>query len=163
MREENRPVTAITVADLLAHPVWQYVHVENSDETAVRPIKRVPVANLTNKIVGDQVTLSNGERIWALIGNVDTTNARFTSHFLTLSVEREARWFSLARYHDYDFFERGPEALARFLGRSTSEVFPITYDIRKYAKGDPAALNSQILLEPIERLSRAEIIAMAVP
>jgi hypothetical protein len=70
---------------------------------------------------------------------------------------------SLARYHDFDYAERGPEALARFLSLPVEEVFPIAFDIRAYAHGDPHALCGSVRQELRERLSRAEIIAMAVP
>ncbi len=163
MIENVKPVSSLSVADLQAYPVWQYTNREGFDETFVRPVKRVPVVNLTGKVVGTQVVLGNGQRVWALIGNVDAKNARLTEHFLTLSVERDGRWFTLARYHDLDYAENGPEGLAGFLGLPVDEAFPIAYDLRKYAKGDAAALSGQIRKEPRERLSRAEIIAMAVP
>jgi hypothetical protein len=163
MIENVKPVDSLTVADLQAFPVWQYTNREGADETHVRPVKRTPVTSLTGKVVGTQATLANGERIWALIGNVDSKNPRITEHFLTLSVERDGRWFTLARYHDFDVAASGPEALSQFLGLAVAEVFPIRYDIRSVAKGDEAALQGQIRKAPRERLSRAEIIAMAVP
>jgi hypothetical protein len=163
MIENVKSVDSLRVLDLQAHAVWQYANREGSDETAVRPVKHVPVANLTGKVVGTQVQLANGEHVWALIGNVDASNPRLTEHFLTLSIERDGRWFTLSRYHDLDYAENGPEALATLFGLPVEDVFPISYDIRKYAKGDAAALSGQIRKEPRERLSRAEIIAMAVP
>jgi hypothetical protein len=163
MIENVKQVDTLQVADLQAHPVWQYTNREGGDETFVRPVKRVPIANLSGKVVGTQVMLANGRRAWALIGNVDPTNARLTEHFITLSVERDGQWFTLSRYHDFDYAENGPEAFSRFLGLPVDDVFPIAYDIQEYAKGDAAALAGQIRSEPRERLSRAEIIAMAVP
>lgn len=163
MIENVKAVDSLTVADLQAFPVWQYASREGADETYVRPVKRTPVASLTGKVVGTQVALANGERIWALIGNVDTKNPRMTEHFLTLSVERKGQWFTLARYHDFDIAENGPGALSQFLGLAPDDVFPISYDIRSVAKGEDAALQGQVLKGPRERLSRSEIIAMAVP
>jgi hypothetical protein len=163
MIENVKPIDSLRVIDLEAHPVWQYANREGADETFVRAVKRVPVTSLTGKIVGALVVLANGERPWAIIGNVDSVNPRLTEHFLTLSVEQGGTWFTLARYHDFDYAERGPEALAHFLRLAVDEVFPIVYDIRAYSTGDAAALSGQILKEPREKLSRAEIIAMAVP
>lgn len=97
-----------------------------------------------------------------MICNVDTRNARSNEHFLTLAIERDGQWFTLARYHDWDWAERSPDALASFLGLSVEEVFPIRYDLRKYSKGETAALVGQVLKEPRERLSRSELIALAV-
>jgi hypothetical protein len=101
--------------------------------------------------------------VWAIIGNVSAGDPRSTEHFLTLSVERSGRWFFLPRYHDFDYGERGPEALARFLSLSPDDVFPIAYDLSPYVEGgDPAALSGTITKEPREKLTRAELIAMAL-
>ena len=158
-----KSINSLTAEDLRSHPVWQYVSDEASDETSVRPVKRIPVANLTGKVLGVQVLLANGSRAWALLGNVDPTNPRLAHHFPTFSVERDGRWFHLARYHDYDRDQRGPEKLAGFLGLSVEDVFPISYDARHCAKGDSSALIGTILDEPVEKLTRAEIIGLAVP
>lgn len=107
--------------------------------------------------------LANGNRVWALIGNLDTKNARMNEHFLTLSVVHNGKWFDLARYHDHDYVDHGPDALAHFLGLSIDDVFPISYDVRRYAKGEAEALAGTVQKKPRVRLSRAEIIAMAVP
>src|SRR5262249_37701259 len=121
-----KTVDSLSIEDLRRHPVWQYATRERADETSVRPIKRLPASNLTGKVVGVPVVLANGRKVWALIGNVDATNPRLTTHFLTLSVERDGRWFHVARYHDFDYEERAPEKLAAFLGLAVNEVFPIT-------------------------------------
>lgn len=160
MIEKAKTIGSLTVADLQAFPVWEFTNSEGVDETFVRPVKRTPVVSLTGRVVGTQVVLANGKRVWGLIGNVDLKNPRVTEHFLTVSVERNGDWFDLARYHDFDAAERGPEALARFLGLAVDETFPITYDIDQVAKGDDAALRGQIPKTPRERLSRQEIIAM---
>lgn len=163
MMKNMKPIEALEVSDLQAHAVWQYANVDGASETLVRPIKRLPVARLTGRIVGTRVQLANGTCIWALLGNIDESNARLTEHFITLSVFQDGRWFTLARYHDFDYSENGPDALARFLGIPIDEAFPIAYDIRQYVKGKTAALASLIPKEPRERLARAELIALAVP
>jgi hypothetical protein len=101
--------------------------------------------------------------VWSFLGNIDTSNPRLTEHFLTISIEFNGKWFHLARYHDYDFADRSPAKLATFLGKEVDSVFPISYDIRSFAEGEPYALTGTIEKEPQERLTRAEIIAMAVP
>jgi hypothetical protein len=163
MIENLKHVDALQVADLQAHPVWQYANREGGDETLVRPVRRGLVSNLAGKLVGTQVTFSCGQRTWALIGNVHPNNMRLTEHFITLSIERDGKWFTLSRYHDFDYAENGPEALSHFLDLPVDELFPIAYDINDCFKGGGAALSGCILREPRERLSRAEIIAMAVP
>jgi hypothetical protein len=143
--------------------VWECVNDDSLGERAVRPVKSLPVKHLTGRLIGTQVRLANGAAVWALIGNIDAGNPKLTEHFITMSLERGARWFHLARYHDPDCAERGPEALARFLGLALDDVFPISYDVRQYANGHDAALAGVVGREPRERLTRAQIIALAVP
>jgi hypothetical protein len=54
------------------------------------------------------------------------------------------------------FARSGPEELARFLGLHVDDVFPITVDVRRYVRGDPALLTTIKLKEPQERLTREE-------
>lgn len=156
-------VEELTVSDLETFRVWQYVNNDSAGETKVRPIRKVPAKSLTGKIVGSKVMLNNREEIWAILGNIDANNPRLSEHFLTVSIERNGKWFTLSRYHDYDYAVNGPEGLATFLNLSVDQIFPINYDISKYAIGVPAALSGIILKEPREKLSRAEIVALAVP
>jgi len=167
---------SLTVSDFEAHPVWQFVNNDVLGETMVKPVRKLPVVELTGKIVGTRVDLANGGKAWALIGNVNPWNPRKTEHLVTLSIERGGEWFHLARYHDFDYEERGAEALSLFLGLGVDEVFPISSDLRRYAEGDAAALVGSVLKEPRKRLrtlghsatsmramgARAEIIAMAL-
>jgi hypothetical protein len=69
-------------------------------------------------------------------------------------------WFHLARYFDVGFSAHSPDALARFLGLHVDDVFPIFVDVRRYVRGDPAALTAIVLKEPQERLTREEIRAL---
>jgi hypothetical protein len=164
MSGQSKNIEEIEAADLRTFPVWQYTNDDgNAGETTIRPIKKLPVKNLIGRIVGTQVRLANSTNIWALIGNVDINNARLTRHFLTLSVLWSGRWFTLARYHDVDAEENGPQALATFLGLRTDEIFPISYDVSRFSLGIPDALTGIIEKVPREKLTRAEIIALAVP
>jgi hypothetical protein len=160
MNENIKPVEALTVADFRAHPVWEYLNDDEIGETMVQPVETIPVESLDNRLIGAQVRFANASRVWALIGNFDVTNPRSTQHFRTLSIDRSGKWFQLARYHDVDFAKRSPEALARFLGLHVDDVFPITVDVRRYVRGDPAALTAIVLKEPQEKLTREEILAL---
>jgi len=159
----SRPISTLSADDLAKHPVWQYSHDDDQGELSVRPVGRLPVSSLSGKVVGTKVRLSSGAEIWALIGSIDSRNKRLNQHYLTISVEHDGHWFHLARYHDHDYVTRGPDQLARFLGRAVDDVFPLTYDVRPFAVGDADALAGVITKEPLERLSRAQIIALAVP
>ena len=163
MNEEHKPIEQLQVADLRSHPIWQYVNTDAAGETNVQPVRRIPVESLTGKLVAVQVCLANGNLFWGLIGNLDPKHPQLSQHFLTLSVEYSGKWFALSRYHDPDYTTNGPSALTRFLGLDIDQVFPISYDVTRYVKGDPSALSGKIFKEPRERLTRAQIIAMAVP
>ena len=162
MNARSKPVESLQVSDFLAHSVWEYTNDDESGETAVCPVERIHIKDLEGKIVGTRVQLANGNWVWASICNVDANNPRSTEQFVTISLERNGRWFSLARYHDLDYAERGPDALARFLGFTVDEVFPIQYDLTPYVIGDPAALVGSVLREPRQRLSQNELIDLAI-
>jgi hypothetical protein len=159
---KTKSVLSLRVSDLEKHPVWQFVNEDEGDETAVRPVNRLPVSSLMNRIVGTQVQLAEGSSVWAIIGNLDTENARMNEHFVVLSIERKGKWFQLERYFDLKHREHGSKALARFLRLPVDKVFPISYDVRKYAKGEANALAGTVLKKPRVRLTRAELTALAV-
>jgi hypothetical protein len=160
---EFKKAELLTTADLQQAPVWEFVNDDELGETAMRPIKKLPVKNLAGRLVGTEVRLANGSKVWGLLGNVKVANPKLNEHFITLSVERDGTWFTMARYHDIERNEHGPQALAEFLGLRVDEVFPISYDISRFSLGDPAALVGTIEKEPREKLTRAQIIGLAVP
>jgi hypothetical protein len=162
MSEQIKFAENLAVADLEAFPVWQFLYEDEKGESAVRPVRHTPVENLKGCLVGTQVQLKNGVRLWALIGNVSSNDPRRTQQFLTLSIFRNGRLFHLARYFDFDFNEHGPHELARFLGLRIDEIFPISYDLTPLSLGDSRALKGTIDVDPPERLTRAERIAMSV-
>jgi len=157
-----KPIASLRVSDLEKYRVWQFTTNDPADETAVRPIKRLPVSTLMGKLAGARISLANGERLWALVGNLDEQNAQLNEHFVTLSIERSGCWFHLARYHDADYDQTGPEGLARFLGLPVDDVFPISYHVREYVKGNPPLLDGIVLKEPRVRLTSSQLIAMAL-
>lgn len=112
--------------------------------------------------MGTEPTLANGASVWGAITNFDTQNARRNLHFSSLSIPGPDGWFHLARYHDVDADENGPAALARLLKVEIRDVFPISYDLSQHVKGDANILKGSILAEPTERLTRDEIISLAV-
>jgi hypothetical protein len=162
MSTQHKRVEDLSSADLTKFPVWEFLNQDQKGETAVRPVKAIPVRNLIGRLVGTQVRLANGSKVLALIGNVTVNNPRSTRHFLTISFFQPGKRFTLARYHDFDWNERGPSDLANFLGARVEDIFPISYDLSQFATGDPAALVGAIDAEPRERLTRAEIIALAI-
>src|SRR6266404_9699308 len=106
MIENIKSVESLTVADLQAHPVWEWLNDDEIGDTMMQPVEELPVESLDNRLVGTQIRLANGSQVWALIGNFDVSNPRSTQHFLTLSIEHDGKRFHLARYHDVDFAAR---------------------------------------------------------
>ncbi len=164
MKGDARPVDALTVADIREAPVWEFALCEElyPDETYVTPVRALPVLDLGRRVVGTQVLLRNGKCCWAILGGIDLSSLRRTQQCRGLSLSCEGKWFHLARYHDADYSEHGPDQLAKFLGLTRSEVFPISYDISSVAKGEPAVVRGQIPAEPEEKLSDDELIQLAL-
>jgi hypothetical protein len=159
-----KDVTKLTPADFRAHPVWTFSGSDEPSETTVEPVKKLPVKSLAGALVGVEVTLACGKKVAAFLGNIEVDQPKPTEHFLTLSVFGErGEIFHLSRYHDFDYQDHGPDALAAFLKMKKEEIFPITWDVRHLVSGAPTAVHGQILSEPRERLSRAHLIALAVP
>jgi hypothetical protein len=154
----------LRIPDLEADPVWEYLFDEsNDDESNVRPVKKLPVSSLGNRLLGTQVRLHNGKFVWAILENVRLDDPIFTSHFLSLSLWTGKDWFSLARYHDPDFSSRSPDILAAILDTQVGDLFPILYDIRAYCRsGDPSVLQGRVDAVPIRRLSESELIGLAI-
>ena len=162
--KEKKPISELTPADLEAHPVWEFIpESHDRDETWVVPVHRLPVRHLDGRIVATRLRLACGETAAGIIGNVSLDSPRSTEHFLTVTVFRgDGRSFDLARYHDGDRSQRGPSALAEFLAVTVADVFPITYDISAVAQGAAEVLRGRIQAEPCERLSKDELIDLAL-
>ena len=156
----KKTIDTISVGDIQSNPVWKFF---SGGDMAIEPVKKTPCTTLNGRIVGTQVELADGTMVWALLGNIDTENPAFSKHFMTLSIESSGDWFHLARYHDYDYDERGPAKLSEWLNKPLDQVFPIAYDIRHVFHGESVALKGKFEREPSGKLTRAEIIAMAVP
>lgn len=156
----HKTIDTLTEDDLKKHPVWKF---KGGRDQFVEPVAKLPCKTLVGRVVGAKVSLADATTFWALIGNVCPERPEFSTHFLTLSLLNHGAWFHLARYHDFDYSERGPMQLAAFLGKSPKDVFPISYDLRTVYVGESASLQGVVEMEPSERLTREEIIAMAVP
>jgi hypothetical protein len=162
MKPIVKPLEELTPADLESCPIWEFTNANEEDmgETAVRSVGSSKVKTLAGRVVGTMVQLANGNKVWAMLGNIDHANPRATRHFLTITVFRAKRSFTLARYHDVGAEKRGPKALARFLGLAPDDVFPISYDVTRLCVGDPAALAGVVEKEPKEKLSFSELLAL---
>lgn len=162
-RPPRRPVSSLRPGDFETNPIWRFVTGDEPDETWVMPLATRRVSSLAGKVLGTEVTLADGTRHGAMFGNVSPENPELTEHFLSVSLFVNRKWFHLARYHDFDARTRGPRALAAALKRPVNKVFPIRYDLRPYFRKPPSWLEGAILQEPRQRLTRAEVMGLAVP
>lgn len=155
-----KKIKSLTAGDFADVFIWEYVR---GGDDLVSPVGRGPVENLTGRVVASAVTLANGTKVPALLGNIDVHNKKITKHFLTISILVGTQWFVLSRYHDFDYTTNGPPALASLLGLPVNEIFPITYDISGVvAGGDPSVLRGEVEADPEEKLSKEEVIALAI-
>jgi len=152
-----KEVDELTIADLSIHPVWEFVA---WDETAVKPVAAPPL-DLANKLVGLEVSLASGANCWAIVGNVDIHSEPLTNHFMTISFYANARWH-LPRYFDADFISGGPASISAKFELTIEQMFPVTIDLRPYVAVRSTVLFRHLNAEPARRLSRAELIDLAV-
>lgn len=145
------------------HPVWEFL---NDDEhpkgdTAMQPVTRLPVTDLGGKIFGTTVTLADGSRYPAVIGDLDVRPKKYRDHFRSLTIFAKGKRFHLAKYFQLWHKTHGPDALAKFLGKKKREVFPIAYDLTGLVKGPKDIVRGVFEAEvsnPIPREKVMEII-----
>jgi len=163
MAAKWRLAEKLTREDVQKHPVWEFIADEaHAPDSTVRPVDELPVDDLSGKLVGTTIKLQNGSKHWAILGNISLRNPRATKHFLTVSIEKDGRWFELARYHDADFEKRSPAQLANFLALPITEVFPMEYDLSKVVEGKHSVVKGSIPETPDERLTEDQLIELAL-
>ena len=156
----------LSPSDFSKHQIWEFASDAEAnlpDETCLRPVKQLPVRSLVGRLVGTELTLANGQPVQGVLGNIDLGDPVSTEHFLTVTVfNKSGKRFDLARYHDFDYSRRGPSALASFLGLPVGSIFPIQYDISAVATGKAECLCRAIPEVPAARLSKTELINLAI-
>ena len=156
-------MTAIPAENLAPHhfrkcPVWTFLNNDERGETLVKPLSKLPVRDLDGCLIGTQVTLVNGQRVDALMGNVESRDAKRTKLVISVTLFKGTEKFHLARCFDPDYDRCGPVALSQFLNLPVNEVFPISYDLTEYSEGTVDALKGTIenapklVLEPEQLL-----------
>jgi hypothetical protein len=153
-------------SDLTMYRVWEFaddMEAELPDETYMRPVEELPVNSLSGRFASTHVTLANGQRLLALLGNIDLADPVWTEHFLTITIfGPSGQRFDLARYHDVDYGRHGPAALAAFLGLPLEAIFPMRYDLSDIALGHAQCLSRGVPAVPASRLSQDALIELAV-
>ncbi len=144
------------------HPVWEFCNDDELGELMMSPVKTLPISDAGNRLISGEFRLADGSGIFGYLGNLSLTKPETNPHFLILSLFVGKKVQDLARYHDFNFSTRGPSWLAKQLGKKKEDVFPISYDLSNVAAGKPNCVRGVILEEPLEKLSRNQIIQMAV-
>jgi hypothetical protein len=158
----KKPVADLTLADVSQAVIWKFVD-DGGGEDRVTPVSvTLPLGDLRGLLVRTEIKLANNEVRYALVGNIDPTDAQQNKHFLTFTVFDAAGSFQLARYHDVGASRHGPEQLARFLNRNVDDVFPIEYDLTREVGGDRSVLAGAVKRIPDEQLPVAELIRLAM-
>lgn len=148
----------MTPEDFEQSPVWEFaLDLEEIDDRLLRPVTELPVDDLGNRVVGTQVRLANGARMWAAIQCLHLDDPYKTRHLMWLSFFVGGRWIGLVRYHDPGQNMCGPIPVARALGLDVNDVFPVTYDVRHCCTGDPLAVTGVVEADPKDKLTRAQI------
>lgn len=147
MKIPMKDVGDIVPEDFRLFPVWEFaVDMEElvESECVVRPVFDTPVRDMGNRILGTQVVLANGSRIWARIDNLCLDNPAENEHCIDIALFKNGKWFRMGRPTNFDYAAHGPAALARDMGLSLEEVFPIRYDVSAYCVGDPGVVRGTI-------------------
>jgi hypothetical protein len=156
-------LSSLSPLKLLRAPVWEFES-DGSEELSVFPVSPLPVSSLDGRFVASHLYLANGQVAIGLLSNLALQHPELNEHFITLSVfGSNSAIFHLARYHDPGWEQRGPSALAQFLGLSIGDIFPIRYDVADVVSGPESVIRGTIQRKPSFHLSRAELIAYAVP
>ena len=160
----RRTPDTLRPADLESTPVWEFTNQEalGDDELTLRPVRRLPVTDLENRLVGVQLRLADGSVHWGLLSNISLDAPDVTPHFLTVSVWCGDRWFPLARYHDGARDEFGLAQLAETLEKRCQQCSRSPMTSARSRRSMSVRWCGVIDAEPSARLSRTELIALAV-
>lgn len=163
MAELLKESQSLGPSDFSEHPVWEFADdLEEISDTLMRPVLQLPVDDMSSRIIGTPVTLSNGESLFGVIGNLALNSPRRTRQFITFTVYKDGTSFDLARYHDPDYSSRSAQQLAEFLSLPIDDVFPFRYDISAFCVGDPSVVVGTIEKEAGEKLTLSERIQLAL-
>jgi len=142
-----KDVQDLVPEDFRLFPVWEFaIDMEDllESETVARPVLDLPLNDMGNRILGTQVRLANGARIWVKMGNLRLNEPAENERDLGISLFINGGWFHLARPTDSDQETHGPAALASAIGLRVDEIFPISYDVSASCVGDPRVIRGAI-------------------
>jgi hypothetical protein len=156
-----RQLIVLKEEDLKTTLVW-LGSTSDRDETGIRPATRSSLKNIEGKIVACTFRLKNGIEFVGVMFNL-TDDVDLNAHLANAALLIDGRWFFLARYHDAELETHGPAALAARVKQPIGNVFPIAYEVLHQFNPPSPAQRGELLAKPKKKLTRVQIIALAVP
>lgn len=151
-------------------PVWEYLRqappelIRNADDLIVQAVTEYPVTSLSNRLIGTSGILANGDVLPIILDNIHLDDVIRTKMFRTVTITRNGKWMTLARFHDAFYRMRNEDVLAKFIGLKKNQVFPISYNISSWCRGDANVLVDVIPIKsPASEMSVESWSRLAVP
>lgn len=150
--EITKPVAELTEDDLRRSPIWEYGTGNESkpgrDETWVRPVRRLPVRSLANRMAWTPIRLANGTATYGLVGNISLRHPRQTRNFIVITFFKDGRSFTFSHARP-----KGASGLAHHLGLRQKDIFPLSYDLSGLAIGLHEVVRGTVSAKPPEALT----------
>jgi hypothetical protein len=156
-----KAIDRLSQTDLEKHRLWRFV--SNRGDFEITPVKKLPCTDLRNKVASTPLKFADGTICWGLVGNFDAEDPQANEHFITLSLLHNGKWFHLARYFDFDYAERGPEAMAAAFAKPIASIFPISGSLEGLVLASPRDLQFSVSAKPSVILTLDKLMEMAVP
>lgn len=161
---EIRTPSKIGPKVLAKHPVWEFLNDDEhaTDDTAMRPIEKLPVDGFDGRLFGTTVTLADHSRFSAAISELGFGPKKYRHHFRSLTIFARGRRFHLAKYFQLWYDSEGPDALAAFLKKKRKDVFPISYDLSHLAVGPADVVRGVFEAEISDPIPRDQLMKILV-
>lgn len=164
MKKTRIEVKDLTPDDLVSNWLYKFVPSRSGALTVV-PVYVKKTAKFAGKMVACKVEFANKSEHWALIEGLDLEVPEFSRHHREIHIFlNDSGWFQLAQYFDGPAIKaiRGEEVLARKMGLSLSEIFPIHFDVRDRSNINSDCLRGDFEINPTWGRSLAEIMSLLV-
>jgi hypothetical protein len=155
----------LTPADFMKYSVWAYgtdQEHQGGSECDVRPVRRLPVRHLVERVVGTQVSLGDGRRLWALLSGIDLQDEAYTDAAIQITLFSEGSRLHIVRLGQPACGGLSPDQAASRLGLSASVMFPIHYSLRGICLGGETVLQRSIAAEVKNPLAVGDHLAMVL-
>jgi hypothetical protein len=126
----SKDAGALTVADFVDYPVWEFNGEEIGAEYALQPVMDYPVTHMNDRVVGVLVVLANGQKFLCVISSLGDIARKDVLEHAIFSFLAGGQRIPVYPYSHPLSKTFGPSALAEKLNLPTDEIFPFAYDLR---------------------------------